>query len=428
MVEIKFLTDEDLQKFYKAIPEVKQVIGTSGISSKAYVKTLKPKDFQIMFRLMYGSGLRISEVVNLRTSDFDLKKKELTIHSPKGIQHTTILPSDISLLKKYLPTHNEKLFKISRETAWLYGKAIGKAANLNFITETKSRQVKGIFNQLFRESRKRLMQQEGALQELIDLKLRNSSDNDYGGHTIDDLKKWESKLEFLPSYGVVILGDVLGTKGIWKEKNVSDVIDKWNWVVTVVKNLLDTKNFHGMFTVKAFSDTIVILGEGDDIENLIIETGDFLKIFLALCLFYDFPIRGCFSIGQFVSSENLIIGPAVDEAASFYEKSDWIGFSATPSSYSVLERLESSKKYEQKLKHCFTKYDIPEKTGIDKQNWVVKIDPNEKLTLDINPSPTFKNMSLKDVFHYKLEHPVDPDGNHKWRNTFQYLQSDANNT
>lgn len=423
----KFLTEENFQQFIDAIPEVKKIVTKSGITTNPYTKTLKQEDFAMMFRVMYGCGLKISEATNLKTSDFDLDEKEITIRTKKGIQKTTILPSDIPRLKKYLPHEDKKIFKISRMTAWAYAKAIGKAAHLNFVVEKKTKRVEGVDNNLFRESRKRVMEQLGASKELIDLKLRSFSNNDYAGNKLIDLKNWESKFEFLPTYGVVIFGDVLGTKGVWKDKNVSEVINKWNRLVTRASNFLKrSERFKGEFSVKAFSDTIVILGNGPNVDNLLMDTGLFIKTFLHVCLMYNFPIRGCFSIGKFVDSENMMIGPAIDEAASFYEKTNWIGFSATPSSYSVLERLASNDEYKEKLGNLFTRYDVPTKTGVDKQNWVLKINPTIKFPEEIEEELESRGMTIEEICHYQLEHPVDPEGSIKWRNTLKFLRSPEN--
>jgi len=50
-------------------------------------------------------------------------------------------------------------------------------------------------------------------------------------------------------------------------------------------------------------------------------------------------LRGVISIGKFYQSQNLIIGPAVDEAAEWYTNIEWIGVSAAPTAHFILEKL-----------------------------------------------------------------------------------------
>lgn len=55
--------------------------------------------------LMYGSGLRLSEVVNLRVGDIDFKRREIIVRDPRtgNRDHLTILPEAIiPALKKHL--------------------------------------------------------------------------------------------------------------------------------------------------------------------------------------------------------------------------------------------------------------------------------------------------------------------------------------
>lgn len=44
-------------------------------------------------------------------------------------------------------------------------------------------------------------------------------------------------------------------------------------------------------------------------------------------------IRGAINRGYFERRENIFLGPAIDEVASWYEFADWIGVIQTPSAY-----------------------------------------------------------------------------------------------
>ncbi len=47
-------------------------------------------------------------------------------------------------------------------------------------------------------------------------------------------------------------------------------------------------------------------------------TGEILIKLFRIAIQHDFLFRGCLSVGTFYRSPNMIIGPAVDEAAEYY--------------------------------------------------------------------------------------------------------------
>ena len=63
---------------------------------------MKADEFVRLFRLLYGSGLRVSEALSLRKRDMDLNHRLLTIPKAKTgyNQKTTILPYYISIIEK----------------------------------------------------------------------------------------------------------------------------------------------------------------------------------------------------------------------------------------------------------------------------------------------------------------------------------------
>ena len=101
-----FLSSDDFEKFYSAIPKIEWIEYNYG-PSRAYTKGLQIRDLQVLFRLMYGCGLRVTEARELKTSDFDLENRFLFVRTQKGIQKTTILPTDIQMLKDYLPKEDK---------------------------------------------------------------------------------------------------------------------------------------------------------------------------------------------------------------------------------------------------------------------------------------------------------------------------------
>jgi integron integrase len=64
-------------------------------------------------RILYGAGLRVSEVVSLRVKDVDFEYSQILLHSAKGQKdRKTMLPD---LLKPYLVAHLSRIKKIHQE-------------------------------------------------------------------------------------------------------------------------------------------------------------------------------------------------------------------------------------------------------------------------------------------------------------------------
>lgn len=72
--------------------------------------------------LLYSSGLRIGEIINLRLSDFDFKRKQLFIHNGKGRKdrYATIAESVFPLIKNYYNTYKPKTYFIENPKGGKY--------------------------------------------------------------------------------------------------------------------------------------------------------------------------------------------------------------------------------------------------------------------------------------------------------------------
>ena len=76
---------------------------------------------RVMASMMFGTGLRLSELVGLDIGDLDLETKHISIHAKGGRTETRFINSDLRrLLRKYLqtrvdmPTHSTALFLSNR--------------------------------------------------------------------------------------------------------------------------------------------------------------------------------------------------------------------------------------------------------------------------------------------------------------------------
>jgi integrase len=158
--------------------------------------------FLLLFELQYDTGMRISEVLNLRKQDINLERRIVTIQKAKTgkgrPQKTTITPYMALRLKRHLSLRqdNEKLFIADRQAVWRIGKDAGRLAGLPIFESQKIKDVEGIWTHLFRKSCSKRMQDLGASRELRMLKLRHSDRDAHDAYDrvdINALLKWEAQ-------------------------------------------------------------------------------------------------------------------------------------------------------------------------------------------------------------------------------------------
>jgi hypothetical protein len=158
--------------------------------------------------------------------------------------------------------------------------------------------------------------------------------------------------------GIVVILDALGIKESWKERNTKEILDNWNTVYYMFDDDLHT--LLGV-EVSAFSDTIIISMRGH--KRLFERPWTFVEL---LCqaimnpfvrsMHYDYFFRGVLAMGGFSRSSRMLIGPAVDEAALYYEKADWAGISLAPSTQAVLQN-----EWREMDSNLIVVYDVPQK-------------------------------------------------------------------
>jgi len=224
--------------------------------------------------------------------------------------------------------------------------------------------------------------------------------------------------------GAVTFLDVLGWKGMWQQdteaakKLWSIVKATRNKTREIVKEYVYAdkykdrfKEFRGKETqsldkiVKtiSISDTIVLFSKNE--AELVIEIhAKICAWLLEHALLQAIPLRGAISYGDYIQHENIMQGPAVDEAASWYEFADWIGVALTPSAHLKVEAKIRNKEIES-----ITSYkDIPYKKKVHHLNscvdWSFGTNTIEE---------------LKEVFLRKV--PLTPDIAPKYLNTLEFF-------
>ena len=139
--------------------------------------------------------------------------------------------------------------------------------------------------------------------------------------------------------GSVCFIDVLGWKGIWQQNTTA--IDTLHSLVEMTKEkaeeisqeYADEKEFRGkseITKVLSISDTIALFTSGAT-EKAIEVQARICAWLLEYALKQEIPLRGAICYGEYSVKDNIMLGYAVDEAASWHETTDWIGVILTPS-------------------------------------------------------------------------------------------------
>jgi len=128
-----------------------------------------------------------------------------------------------------------------------------------------------------------------------------------------------------PKTGVVVFIDVLGMKGMWKRCKPIQIINKWKKVIGSFRNALQEGSLNAGYFFRILSDTIIITIRTELNLSAINGIFDLLRQPFIDSIKTGLLLRGIVTHGQYYLSQQLIIGPAVDDAASIHDELEWIG-------------------------------------------------------------------------------------------------------
>lgn len=123
------------------------------------------------------------------------------------------------------------------------------------------------------------------------------------------------------------------------------------------------------------------------------------KFVLEECVKQSYPIRGAIAVGQYNTKDNIMIGPGIDECASWHETCNWIGVHLTPSAEFAIKNNSS-----EDIKNIIIRKNIPVKNGYPKVTYCVKwyVERNEFENLTNHVQALLPEISGKHINTYEF--------------------------
>ncbi len=235
-------------------------------------------------------------------------------------------------------------------------------------------------------------------------------------------------------YGCICMLDALGTKGVWNNVDPNIFIKKIKLVIKSAKEIFknidlifqNSPQFSSMkFKVSNFSDTIIITAQQRyNYDNF--DYFSFLPIFAGLIgtivahgVLNEVFFRGAISHGEFIDRDSIFVGPAVDDAAIWHERADYIGVLLTQTaglavdSYSKINSIADS----FLLKSNAPIKNIADSCKLYSVNWLLSAD-----SMRIQARIPNK-ISTEAIIERKFaEKPIPEIAYNKYENTVKFLQ------
>ncbi|MGB6534052.1 MAG: hypothetical protein WBF33_38730 [Candidatus Nitrosopolaris sp.] len=133
--------------------------------------------------------------------------------------------------------------------------------------------------------------------------------------------------------GIVVFIDVLGMKGMSQRYKPREIFSKWRNVTGSFSKVLQEGYINAGYFFRILSDTIIITIPTELNQSAINGIFDLLRQPFIDSIKTGLLLRGIVSHDEYYLSQQLIIGPAVDDAASNHDELDWIGIALSPNVY-----------------------------------------------------------------------------------------------
>jgi len=222
-----------------------------------------------------------------------------------------------------------------------------------------------------------------------------------------------SKLLRVSFSGVITFLDVLGWKGIYTREEAP--LEKMVGLIGKITAAASRHKSEFSLEVRSISDTIVLYSTNvtaDKITAAVDTHGQVCAKAIAESIYANIPVRGATAVGEFEVRDNIYVGKAIDEAASWYELADWIGVHLTPSAMFATDgNLSHWTTYEPPVKGMY-RHRVPCVAWLDA--WRETVPPSQ--------DPRKQLLSM-----FSDMGPITPDFAMKFMNTLAYFDEICKN-
>jgi hypothetical protein len=182
--------------------------------------------------------------------------------------------------------------------------------------------------------------------------------------------------------GAVIVLDLLGTSRRWILENPLELTGRIDSFLDGLITRMQTDHMYREFmpTIRAdfvpvgwrgtaLSDSIFIVGDYPAAPDLFMlnQTANHLIETVFEGIDKGFLMRGAISFGEFFTGERAIVGPAIDDAAYWHQRTEWAGTIVTPTCSRIVDALSA----EEDPAMEFAKWPVPVKAGGTIDAWAL---------------------------------------------------------
>ena len=176
-----------------------------------------------------------------------------------------------------------------------------------------------------------------------------------------------------PDYGIVIILDALGVSNYRIDETI-EFIRKRN---DLIKSLESFENLKvskvpdiPRVKIATFGDTIIFTWATgkNNVTKMLPNIGEWMRATIRWGVANEILLRGSISIGEYIADGSTVLGPAIADAAAWYEAAEWFGVILTPKSQlyciSLIERARNNQDPNNvSFEDCFVNYSVPLKNG-----------------------------------------------------------------
>ena len=242
-------------------------------------------------------------------------------------------------------------------------------------------------------------------------------------------------------FGFICIMDALGIKGAWKDmepdefvKSIKELEKGFRGAIENVREGGETYSAGGKLDFQLFSDTVFItfacadrdFGVKASVAQSFLHLPWFSNVVVGpFChaLMEGLFFRGAIAQGYFHQEESILLGPAVDDAARYYERANWLGVLLTPAA--TLAAQYAVAKWEElgiSEQHALVEYDVPMSKGDAERLMVVNWPAFFR---QVHQGSGEKASPKQHLAGMLARHPIPPEARQKYVNALAFFDACA---